>query len=292
MNKLIDNLSVGIQESYEALLQQCDDPSFVKKALQIVLVAGRPLTLEEMDIALYMDEPTSSYTNLELERSSRLHETLPSRCGLMISVIQSKVYFIHQTVKEFLVDNDGTKSSLGKAWQQSLTVKESHQLMTDICLRSITFLEIQIHRANLGNALLPLDLRNIKSNEYCRSHSLLAYTAIYWADHYKQINKAGAIKVIESFLTTSGGQLVIGHYKADYGTTLHAASAGGHNKVVQILLDKGANVNAQEGEYGNALQAASTGGHDKVVQMLLDKGADINAQGGCYGNALQGWDLL
>ena len=206
-----------------------------------------------MDIALHMDEPTSSYADLELEGSSRLQETLPSRCGLMISIIQSKVYFIHQTVKEFLVDNDGTRSSSGKAWQQSLTLKESHQLMTDICLRSITFSEIQTHRANLGNALLPLDLRNIESNEYCRSHGLLAYAAIYWADHYQQINNAGAIKVIESFLTTSGGQSVIGHYGVDYGTTLHAASAGGHDKVVQMLLNKSADVNAQGGEYGNAL---------------------------------------
>lgn len=37
----------------------------------------------------------------------------------------------------------------------------------------------------------------------------------------------------------------------------------------------------------NALQAASLGGHDQVMQMLLDKGADINVQGGRYGNALQ-----
>ena len=29
------------------------------------------------------------------------------------------------------------------------------------------------------------------------------------------------------------------------------------------------------------------GGHDKMVQMLLEKGADVNAQGGYYGNALQ-----
>ena len=47
------------------------------------------------------------------------------------------------------------------------------------------------------------------------------------------------------------------------------------------------------GEYGNALQAASVSGHEKVVQMLLDQGADVNAQGGEYGNALQaasfGW---
>ncbi|KAI1586661.1 ankyrin repeat domain containing protein [Pyrenophora tritici-repentis] len=54
-----------------------------------------------------------------------------------------------------------------------------------------------------------------------------------------------------------------------------------------MLLDKGANPNAQGGDYGNALQAASAGGNEQVVKMLLDKGADVNAQGGHYGNALQ-----
>jgi ankyrin repeat protein len=54
-----------------------------------------------------------------------------------------------------------------------------------------------------------------------------------------------------------------------------------------MLLDKGADVNAQGGEYSNALQAASARGDEAVVKMLLDKGADINAQGGRYGNALQ-----
>jgi hypothetical protein len=52
--------------------------------------------------------------------------------------------------------------------------------------------------------------------------------------------------------------------------------------MVQMLVDAGAYVNAQGGEYGNALQAASDGGHETVVQILLD-----NAQGGKYGNALQ-----
>ncbi|KAL8701797.1 MAG: hypothetical protein Q9201_004711 [Fulgogasparrea decipioides] len=286
INKLIDNLPVGIHESYEALLQRCDDPSFAKRVLQIVLVAGRPLTLEEMDIVLHVDEQTSSYADLELEGSSRLQETLPSRCGLMISVIQSKVYFIHQTVKEFLVDNDGTGSPSAKIWQQSLSLQMSHQLMTDICLRLFTFSEIQVDRADLGNALLPLDEREMDSNEYCQSHSLLSYAAIFWADHHQHTNSFGAIKFFESCLTTSGGQSIIGRHGRNYGTTLHAASAGGHNKIVEMLLDKGADINAQGGEYGNALQAAITEGHDKVVQILLDKGADVN-QGRRYSNALQ-----
>jgi ankyrin repeat protein len=54
-----------------------------------------------------------------------------------------------------------------------------------------------------------------------------------------------------------------------------------------MLLEKGADVNAQGGRYGNALQAASSGGHKEVAQMLLEKGGDVNAQGGWYGSALE-----
>ena len=70
------------------------------------------------------------------------------------------------------------------------------------------------------------------------------------------------------------------------GTTLQTALTEGHVKMIQMLLDRGADINAQGGHYGNALQAALRNGYDEVVQMLLDKGADVNAQG-IYGNALQ-----
>ena len=72
-----------------------------------------------------------------------------------------------------------------------------------------------------------------------------------------------------------------------YSNALQAASYRGHDRIVQILLDKGADINAQGGDYGNALKVASSEGHDRIVQILLDKGADVNAQCGLYGSALQ-----
>ncbi|KAH6853156.1 hypothetical protein B0I37DRAFT_301466, partial [Chaetomium sp. MPI-CAGE-AT-0009] len=64
------------------------------------------------------------------------------------------------------------------------------------------------------------------------------------------------------------------------GLLTQAASLEGHGEIVQLLLDKGADANAQGGLYGNALQAASCTGHGEIVQLLLHKGADIKAQGG------------
>jgi ankyrin repeat protein len=72
-----------------------------------------------------------------------------------------------------------------------------------------------------------------------------------------------------------------------YSNALQAASEGGYEQVVKLLLDKGADVNAQGGPHSSALQAASVGGHEQIVKLLLNKGADVNAQGGYHGNALQ-----
>ncbi|KAF2488658.1 HET-domain-containing protein, partial [Lophium mytilinum] len=67
------------------------------------------------------------------------------------------------------------------------------------------------------------------------------------------------------------------------GNALQGASRNGHIACVELLLDKGANVN-RKGEkfFYNPLQTASIGGHLSVVKLLLGRGADVNAEGGYY----------
>ena len=43
----------------------------------------------------------------------------------------------------------------------------------------------------------------------------------------------------------------------------------------------------QRGDYGYALQAASYEGHKAIAKLLIDTGANVNAQGGEFRNALQ-----
>ncbi|KAF7502091.1 hypothetical protein GJ744_007220 [Endocarpon pusillum] len=99
----------------------------------------------------------------------------------------------------------------------------------------------------------------------------------------------GDIKMVQMLLDKGADVNAQGEV---HGNALQAASYQGHEKVVQMLLDKGADINAPGEVYGNALQAASYQGNEKVVQMLLDEGADANAQGGPYGNALQAASYL
>ncbi|KAF5353796.1 hypothetical protein D9758_010607 [Tetrapyrgos nigripes] len=72
-----------------------------------------------------------------------------------------------------------------------------------------------------------------------------------------------------------------------YGFTLQVAARWGDLYIVKYLVEKGADVNAEGGCFGFALQAAAQWGHLDIVKYLVEKGADVNAKGGGYGFALQ-----
>lgn len=94
----------------------------------------------------------------------------------------------------------------------------------------------------------------------------------------------GHEKIVEILLAEGADVNAQGGY---YNNALHAASDRGFDGVVSMLLAHGANVDAQGDRHGTALHAASDRGRKTIVQMLTAKGADVNAQGGYFGNALQ-----
>jgi ankyrin repeat protein len=81
--------------------------------------------------------------------------------------------------------------------------------------------------------------------------------------------------------------------EGDLGTALHAASHNPGRKIVELLIDAGADVNKLAGEYGTALQAAIMGEDVddlsalEVVRILIRAGANVNLVGGEYGTVLQ-----
>ncbi|KAJ5812295.1 hypothetical protein N7474_008596 [Penicillium riverlandense] len=88
-------------------------------------------------------------------------------------------------------------------------------------------------------------------------------------DHGLDVNAYGNfISDIFKANTYDGLERILQYHTADvnaqdrkHSNALYAVSSVGHERLVQMLLDLGAN-------------AASTNGYGKVVQMLLDHGAD------------------
>ena len=54
------------------------------------------------------------------------------------------------------------------------------------------------------------------------------------------------------------------------------AARNGHQDVVKLLLDKGAEPNMADQNGDTALGYAARGGHKDVVQLLFDRGAEPN----------------
>ncbi|KAB8229020.1 purine and uridine phosphorylase [Aspergillus alliaceus] len=288
----------------------------VRKILQIIVGARRPLTTQEMamalGIALYPKSRSAANAGINPVQLARKIRQL---CGLFVFINNSKIYLIHQTAREFLISRDFTGNS-NSMYAFNQTGAES--LMAQVCVRY----------------LLMEDLEESKGETEIGHRSLLEYSAVHWPDHIRNVSMAqqqelddlldqlynrdrerwilwfrifwwaamgfermpkmdaihlaafnGHTRMVQKLLTAKETDT----NKADDtgSSALVWASLNGHTGVTELLLQKGADVNAQGGEYGNALQAASSRGHEKIVQMLLQHRANVNTQDRVYGNALQ-----
>lgn len=84
---------------------------------------------------------------------------------------------------------------------------------------------------------------------------------------------SGDVDSIELLLDRGTDVNSCGHY---YGCALQAAARFGHLKCVQCLLDANAEVNMINGAHGTPLQAAIIGNHQEIVTELIAHGADPN----------------
>ena len=74
------------------------------------------------------------------------------------------------------------------------------------------------------------------------------------------------------------------HVRGRYGSPLRAASLGGHNAVVQLMLNRGARTDKAE---DNALQAAALNGHFATSKLLVDHSEEAYNWSACYESALE-----
>jgi hypothetical protein len=76
---------------------------------------------------------------------------LRSLCGLFISVFHDRVYFFHETAREFLLTSSGQTypSFSGPTWQHSITDQHAHAVLAEVC---VFYLDFSISILRAGNS--------------------------------------------------------------------------------------------------------------------------------------------
>jgi ankyrin repeat protein len=263
----ITTLPETVNDAYEEILNKCHNHQLTRKALAIILAARRPLTLSEMNIAMNVQDNHRSFYDLDLEEDDDFKSTLRSWCGLFISVHHGKVYFLHQTAREFLLaDLSSTTVQLETRWHQSIGTHNAHAVLAEQCVFYLNLFNFAKSGHDSGN----------------NNTTLLDYSAKNWADHFHEAKFADGAAIIFSALRISNPDSIgysawsgiywknmIGGIPKNW-TSLFVASYFGHEAVVKLLLVKGkAEPNSKDNYEQTPLSLAAERGHEAVVELLL-----------------------
>jgi hypothetical protein len=101
--KIFGTIPDSVDAAYTAILNQSTDKEQAKKLLQIVCIAIRPLSVKEMGIAISIQPGDKALGDLEIPPVDYSKNLIRNLCGLFVSVVDGRVYLLHQTAKEFLL---------------------------------------------------------------------------------------------------------------------------------------------------------------------------------------------
>ncbi|KAJ6439188.1 NACHT domain-containing protein [Purpureocillium lavendulum] len=270
-----------VNQAYEQILNKCMNRPMVRKALCIILAASRPLTLSEMNVAVNMDHTSKA---IDLEDDKDFQSRLRSWCGLFISIHRGKIYFLHQTAREFLVANtaSSTIDPSRPLWRHSIAIDQAHSVLAEVCVTYLNFLNSDVSLSTGVNG---------ESAHFVGNLAFLDYSAIMWGDHFRTAGVKDDHAILPLVLTICNP--ASRSYTAWFGiywkstnmrttcnfTDLMVASYFDQQAVVKLLLEKGADVKAKDTDYGRTpLSWAAENGHEVTVRLLLDNGPDIEAQ--------------
>lgn len=145
MQAFLSSIPSGLYDIYEAMLQKIPISEDGENVLKIIVAAVRPLSILEIRIASSIRDTSHSFHDLDVEDSEEFVLRIRNQCGLFITIADDKIYLIHQTARDFLVQNSphlptpvgGRRTS--RIWQHSLNMANSNQLLALACIQYLCF---------------------------------------------------------------------------------------------------------------------------------------------------------
>ncbi|KAH9880790.1 hypothetical protein IAQ61_001084 [Plenodomus lingam] len=327
LRKSLATLPRTLDQTYERILSAISDEysEYAMRILRWLTFSARPLSVEEIAEVVAIDvarDPAFDRDEVledpleALNICSSLVTITSNRAKRESSPVKQIITLAHFSVQEYLVSD---RIKQGSAKQYSMQEVECHNVITTGCLKYL------------------LQLQPPKSKIAVEQAALARYSAEFWSSHLRKVEyemedlcRLG-IRLLDikepAFLTwlrlynpeDPCTQPDLDRSLDSVPEPLYYASLLGLSTVTRLLVDKGANINAQGGNegdalcaasskghkqdmaalysqpqlwatssqrYGSVLHAASWAGHEQVVKILLKAGANVNAQSQPYGSVL------
>lgn len=288
LREIIQKLPRNVDDAYNAILERSTDKSLAKKLLHIVVSAVKPLTLREMNVALIIQESDTSYEDLDLEPEKSFKVKVKNLCGLFVSVVDSRIYLLHQTAKDFLISENGRVEAPNRAeignWKYSLEFRESNSILARACVFYLLFDVFEIDPFFIGyegrykSSHFTNDRFDKRKYVYTNKHYLLQYAASHWAFHVREAKVKDEDlqkQIISKLCNIRSGRFktwytIYSWQTYSYGdflkstTELMIASYFDLESTMLLLLKEGASVDATDKGESTALHyAAEFGGNER-----------------------------
>lgn len=180
---LIDNLSESVEDAYEEILAKSPDREKARQILQLIIAARRPLAVSEIDIALEIKSSSSDYESLDREFENRA-DSVRQACGLFVSIVDSHLYLIHQTAREFLTKKK-EELSMPSKWKHSIDLREANSVISEKCVTYLLFREFDQNRST-ARARASGRRQQSPVEPSPQTYDFLDYAANNWISHIQE----------------------------------------------------------------------------------------------------------
>ena len=311
MKTRLRSLPTNLKELFRDILMKSDvEIETSVRFFQWTLFCMRPLHPAEIFVAMqYSESPDDQRRPFQggvsvpdRERLNRFILNCSRGLAEVVEVGRSQaaaVQFIHETVREFLVEENGLAMISLALAPNVLGI--SHQVLRIACFRCVSTNVIpEEYERYCGSGHKTNASLDVFRSTMQKALPFLDYAIEYLLKHAEQAQKNNISQqnFLKSQIDANGLWLdqhrlwwnVLERYttrKVKHDVTLiYFVAERKYSHLLTTLLNiTGAN-HTPCGKYGSALQVSSYNGSEDIVKTLLDKGADVNARGGYYGDAI------
>ncbi|KAF8199449.1 ankyrin repeat-containing domain protein [Pholiota molesta] len=304
----LDSLPKGLYETYDRILSKIDEqPDHTKTFLRWLCFSVRPMKLTEISETIVVDLNTADGPRYMPDNRYWDVRDVLMKCSGFITESEEEVKLAHFSIKEYLLSEHLRTG--GTSLFHLASAELSHALISQTCLAYLL----------QSDALDLVEKGSTLSIDQSEPFPLADYAAEHWIFHARSSSidhseRSWTLKLAQKLFMPNIAKFdnwiniwdldkprrslfESNDERTSLGSRLYYASrlayiklsAEGHEAIARLLLENGADANAQGGYsyYSTALQAASAGGHEAIARLLFENGADVNAQGEFFGTALQ-----